>query len=61
MIENIYNIEIFEWHFLLWLNKTSDFKFIKIDNRFYIKYSIYIGPLILEIGKLKNPKHGTNY
>ena len=34
-----------------------EFKLLKINNRMYKKYSLYVGRFIFEIGKLK---YGTN-
>ena len=57
---NIINLKhqtVFGCHVLLWRNTRSEFKLLKIDNRMYKKYSLYIGRFIFEIGKLK---YGTN-
>jgi hypothetical protein len=48
---------IFDYHVLIWWNTHSEFKLIKIDNRKYKKYSLYLGRFIFEIGKFK---YGTN-
>lgn len=54
MIKNIYTKELFDWHFLVWKSKSIEFKCLKINNRFYIKYSLYFYNFIFEIGKLKS-------
>ena len=57
---NIINLKhqaFFGYHVLVWWNIYSEFKILKIDNRMYQKYSLYIGRFIFEIGKLK---YGTN-
>lgn len=56
-IINLKHQNIFEYHILIWKNEQSEFKLLKIDNRMYKKYSLYIGKFIFEIGKLK---YGTN-
>ena len=56
-IINLKHRNIFGYHVLVWLNTQSEFKLIKIDNRMYKKYSLYIGRFIFEIGKFK---YGTN-
>jgi hypothetical protein len=57
MIVNLKHIDIFNYHILVWWNIQSEFKLIKINNRMYQKYSLYIGRFIIEIGKFK---YGTN-
>jgi hypothetical protein len=57
---NIINLKhrtAFGYHVLIWWNTHSEFKLLKIDNRMYKKYSLYIGRFIFEIGRLK---YGTN-
>jgi hypothetical protein len=57
---NIINLKhrtAFGYHVLIWWNTHSEFKLLKIDNKMYKKYSLYIGKFIFEIGKLK---YGTN-
>jgi hypothetical protein len=57
---NIINLKhryVFGHNVLVWWNTHSEFKLIKIDNRMYKKYSLYVGRFIFEIGKLK---YGTN-
>lgn len=52
----ITNLKIFNfgnYHILIWKNIFPEFKFLKINNRMYKKYSVYIGPFIFEVGKLK--------
>lgn len=56
-IINLKHRNIFGYHFLIWWNTYSEFKLLKINNRMYKKYSLYIGRFIFEIGKLK---YGTN-
>jgi len=48
---------LFDFHFLIWKNPRCEFKYTKIDNKMYKKYSLYIGHHIYEIGKTK---YGTN-
>ena len=56
-IVNIKTWSIFDYHIILWKNTVLEFKFVKIDNRMYKKYSLYLGMYIYEIGKVK---YGTN-
>lgn len=56
-IINLKYRDIFGYHVLIWWNTQSEFKLIKINNRMYKKYSLYIGRFIFEIGKFKD---GTN-
>jgi hypothetical protein len=56
-IINLKHRHIFGYHILIWWNAHSEFKLLKIDNRMYKKYSLYIGRFIFEIGTLK---YGTN-
>lgn len=56
-IINLKHKNIFGYHILIWWNTHSEFKLLKIDNKMYKKYSLYIGKFIFEIGKLK---YGTN-
>jgi hypothetical protein len=56
-IINLKHRDIFGHHVLIWWNTQSEFKLIKIDNRMYKKYSLYVGRFIFEIGKLK---YGAN-
>lgn len=56
-IINLKHLDIFGYHILIWWNTHFEFKVIKIDNRMYKKYSLYVGRFIFEIGKLK---YGTN-
>jgi hypothetical protein len=56
-IINLKHFNIFDYHVLLWRNTRSEFKLLKINNRMYKKYSLYIGRFIFEIGKFK---YGTN-
>lgn len=56
-IKSLLHKTIFDYHLLIWLNTYSEFKYMKIDNKMYQKYSLYIGRFIFEIGKLK---YGTN-
>jgi hypothetical protein len=56
-IINLKHRDIFGYHILIWWNTRSEFKLLKINNRMYRKYSLYIGKFIFEIGKLK---YGTN-
>jgi hypothetical protein len=56
-IINLEHRYIFDYHVLIWWNTHLEFKLIKIDNRMYKKYSIYIGRFIFEIGKFK---YGAN-
>jgi hypothetical protein len=55
-INNLVIYNFFEYHILIWLNTRSEFKYLRIDNRMYKKYSLYIGSFIFEIGKLKKWK-----
>jgi hypothetical protein len=57
MISNIKHWDFFDYHLLVWSNTKYEFKYIKIDNKLYKKYSIYIGKFIFEIGRFK---YGTN-
>jgi hypothetical protein len=53
---NIINLKhrtFFSYHVLIWWNTHSEFKLLKIDNRMYKKYSLYIGRFIFEIGTVK--------
>jgi hypothetical protein len=56
-IINLKHRNIFDYNVLVWWNTHYEFKLLKIDNRIYKKYSLYVGKFIFEIGKLKN---GTN-
>jgi hypothetical protein len=56
-IINLKHRDIFGYHVLIWWNTHSEFKLLKIDNKMYKKYSLYIGKFIFEIGKFK---YGTN-
>jgi hypothetical protein len=56
-IINLKHRNIFDYHILVWWNTRSEFKLLKINNRMYQKYSLYVGRFIFEIGKLK---YGTN-
>jgi hypothetical protein len=56
-IINLKHRNIFDYHILIWWNTHSEFKCIKVSNRMYKKYSLYVGRFIFEIGKLK---YGTN-
>ena len=56
-IINLKHRNIFGYDILIWWNTHVEFKLIKIDNRMYKKYSLYIGKFIFEVGKLK---YGTN-
>jgi len=56
-IINLKHRNVFGYNFLVWWNTHSEFKILKIDNKMYKKYSLYIGKFIFEIGKLK---YGTN-
>jgi hypothetical protein len=56
-IINLKHRDIFGYNILIWWNTTSEFKLLKIDNRMYKKYSLYIWKFIFEVGKLK---YGTN-
>lgn len=56
-IINLKHRNIFDYHILIWWNTSSEFKLLKIDNRMYKKYSLYIWKFIFEVGKIK---HGTN-
>lgn len=56
-IINLKYRNIFGYNVLIWWNTHYEFKLLKIDNRMYKKYSLYIGKLIFEIGELK---YGTN-
>jgi hypothetical protein len=56
-IINLKHRYILGYHILIWWSDHLEFKLLKIDNRMYKKYSIYIGRFIFEIGKLK---YGTN-
>lgn len=56
-IINLKHRNIFGYNVLVWWNTNAEFKLIKIDNRMYKKYSLYIWKFIFEIGKLK---YGTN-
>lgn len=56
-IINLKHRNIFGYHVLIWWNIKSEFKLLKIDNRIYKKYSLYVGRFIFEIGRLK---YGTN-
>jgi hypothetical protein len=55
-ILNLKHRNIFGYHILVWWNTKLEFKLVKIDNRMYKKYSLYIGRLIFEIGSLKYGK-----
>jgi len=57
IINNIKHWNFFNYHFLLWSNTNYEFKCIKINNKMYKKYSLYIGKFIFEIGKFN---YGTN-
>ena len=57
IINNIKHWNFFNYHFLLWSNTNYEFKCIKINNKLYKKYSLYIGKFIFEIGKFN---YGTN-
>jgi hypothetical protein len=56
-IINLKHGYILNHHVTIWWNTHAEFKLIKIDNRMYKKYSLYVGRFIFEIGKLK---YGTN-
>jgi hypothetical protein len=56
-IINLKHHYILNHHIIIWWNTHAEFKLIKIDNRMYKKYSLYVGRFIFEIGKLK---YGTN-
>jgi hypothetical protein len=56
-IVNIKTWVLSDYHIIIWKNTTPEFKLVKIDNRMYKKYSLYLGEYIYEIGKLK---YGTN-
>ena len=56
-IINLKHRNFFNHHVLMWWNTQYEFKLIKINNRMYKKYSLYIGRFIFEIGKFK---YGTN-
>lgn len=56
-IINLKYFNIFRYHILIWWNTNSEFKCIKVNNRMYQKYSLYIGKFIFEIGRFK---YGTN-
>ena len=56
-IINLKHQNIFGYNILVWWNTHMEFKVLKIDNRMYKKYSLYIGKFIFEIGNLK---YGTN-
>lgn len=56
-IINLKHLNIFGYDILIWRNTHVEFKLIKIDNRMYKKYSLYIWRFIFEVGKLK---YGTN-
>ena len=56
-IINLKHCNIFDYNILVWWNTHSEFKLLKINNRMYKKYSLYIWRFILEVGKLK---YGTN-
>jgi hypothetical protein len=56
-IINLKHCDILGYHILMWWNTHWEFKLIKINNRMYQKYSLYVGRFIFEIGKLK---YGTN-
>jgi len=56
-IINLKHRNIFDYNVLVWWNTHSEFKLIKINNRMYKKYSLYIWKFIFEIGRLK---YGTN-
>lgn len=57
IIKNLKYFQFFSCHFLIWQNTHSEFKYLKINNRMYKKYSFYIWKFIFEVGKLK---YGTN-
>jgi hypothetical protein len=57
IVKNLKYFRIFDCHFLIWQNIHSEFKFIKVENRMYKKYSIYLWKFIFEIDNLK---YGTN-
>jgi hypothetical protein len=57
IISNIKHWDFFDYHLLVWSNTKYEFKYIKIDNKLYKKYSLYIGKFIFEIGKFN---YGTN-
>ena len=56
-IINLKYYNIFSYHVLIWRNTHCELKLLKIKNRMYKKYSLYIGKLIFEIGNLK---YGAN-
>ena len=56
-IINLKHRNIFGYNVLIWWNTHPEFKLLKIDNRMYKKYSLYIGRFIFEVGRLK---YGTN-
>lgn len=56
-IINFTNNSIFGYHILIWWNTHFEFKLIKVDHKMYKKYSLYLGKVILEIGRFK---YGTN-
>jgi hypothetical protein len=56
-IINLKHRIFFGYHVLIWWNTHPEFKLLKIDNRMYKKYSLYIGRFIFEVGRLK---YGTN-
>lgn len=53
-IINLKHRNFFGYNVLIWWNTNSEFKLLKIDNRTYKKYSLYIWKFIFEIGKLKD-------
>ena len=57
IINNIKHWIFFNYHFLLWSTTNYEFKCIKINNKMYKKYSLYVGKFIFEIGKFN---YGTN-
>ena len=57
IISNIKHWDFFDYHFLVWSNTNYEFKYIKIDNKMYKKYSLYVGKFIFEIGQFN---YGTN-
>jgi hypothetical protein len=56
-IINLKHKNFLSHHIIVWWNTHTEFKLIKIDNRMYKKYSLYLGKFILEIGKFK---YGAN-
>ncbi len=56
-IVNIKTWILLDYHIIIWKNTISEFKLVKINNRMYKKYSLYLGKYIYEIGSMK---YGTN-